>query len=184
LNGIGEAALEVQQIVEQLGFEFCIIGGLAVVYWGHPRATQDIDVSLQVPLGREKQVSTTLLARLDPRIEDAVSFAEESRMLLVSASNGTPVDIALAAFPMEHAIIARSGMRELQPGLILRLISAEDLVITKAIAARPRDLADIQGIIDRQGVDLDRKQILTHLTAFCDVLETDEPLSILQQMFS
>lgn len=150
MNGIGEAAAEVEAAIQRLGLPYCIIGGLAVVYWGVPRATQDVDISLWVGLGRERKVAAQLLEQFESRFPDAVEFAVESRMLLLRASNGTPIDIALAAFPLEERIIERSSVCRLQPGLALRLISAEDLIISKAIAGRPRDWDDIRGIIDRR----------------------------------
>ncbi len=182
MNGITAAAVEIQTILEDLEFEFCIIGGLAVVYWGNPRATQDVDVSLLVPLGQEPQVASRLLQRVRARIADAESFAVESRVLLARASNGTPLDIAFAAFPLEQAAIARSRKCELQPGVPLRMISAEDLVVTKAIAARPQDGLDIRGILDRQGNRLDREQIRRELADFCQLLETDEPLQFFNEL--
>lgn len=182
MNGIGEAALEVQNILEQLGYDFCIIGGLAVTYWGNPRSTQDVDVSLLVPLGQERLTASALLRHLEGRVADAESFAAESRMLLATASNGTPIDIAFAAFPLEQAIIGRAIDCELQPDLSLRLITAEDLVVTKAIANRPQDQIDIRGIIDRQGHHLDRARLLTNLNSFCQLLETEEPLRLVRQL--
>lgn len=184
MNGIGAAAIEVQDCLEQLAHEFCVIGGLAVVFWGSPRATQDVDVSLIVELGGEAHVAAQLLHQLEPRIDHAAAFAIESRMLLAKASNGVPIDIAFASFPMEQSMIRRAGKRELLPGLELRLISAEDLVVTKAIAARPQDISDVQSIVDRQGISLDRKQVLNDLTHYCELLETDEPLLLVNRMFA
>ena len=46
MNALYEAALEVQGFFQSRQWRFCIIGGLAVVRWGQPRATQDVDFCL------------------------------------------------------------------------------------------------------------------------------------------
>ena len=173
-----------RRVGPQLEFNrsFCIISGLAVVYWGTPRSTQDVDVSLVVPLGDERAVAEHLLHSFTPRIEQAVPFAVESRILLIEASNGVSIYIAFAGFPLEQAMIERAEMCELQPGLSVRLINAEDLIISKAIAARPQDVLDIQGIIDRQGEHLDRTHIRLTLEAFCSLLETNDPIQLVDAM--
>lgn len=183
MNGIGDAALEIQTRLDDLGHSFCIIGGLAAVYWGTPRSTQDVDVSLLVPLGDERNVADALLKHFAARIDDAADFAVQSRVLLIHASNGVPLDIAFAAFPLEQAMIERSQICELQPGLQLRLMTAEDLIVTKAIAARPQDELDIGGIIDRQGSHLNRLQVETDVQRFCDLIEDDAPMRLVARLF-
>ncbi len=46
MNGLFEAAFEVQTFMQARSWSFCLIGGLAVIRWGEPRMTQDIDLSL------------------------------------------------------------------------------------------------------------------------------------------
>ena len=63
---------------------------------------------------------------------------------------------------------------ELEPDKIVRFCSAEDLIVHKAVAGRPQDLRDIEGIIYRQGAALDAATIRRWLSAFADVLEQPE----------
>lgn len=62
---------------------------------------------------------------------------------------GLAVDISLALPGYEEALFARALDYALRPGQTIRLCSAEDLVIHKAVAGRPQDLIDIQGVVDR-----------------------------------
>jgi hypothetical protein len=39
MNAIVEAAVEIQNFLQARGWRFCVIGGLAVIRWGQPRAT-------------------------------------------------------------------------------------------------------------------------------------------------
>ena len=45
------AAIEIQQFCQAREWQFCIIGGLAVLRWGEPRATQDVDITLLTGFG-------------------------------------------------------------------------------------------------------------------------------------
>ena len=52
----------------------------------------------------------------------------------------------------------------------VKLCSAEDLIIHKAVAGRPQDLHDIEGVVLRQGTRLDVSYIRSWLTEFADLL--------------
>ena len=112
---------------------------------------------------------------LDRRpLPDALDFARQHRVLLVRASNGIPLDISLGLPGYEEEVMKRATVWEPEPGQTLRLCSAEDLIIHKAIAGRPQDLRDIEGVIYRQGEALDSAYIHRWLAAFAEVLEQPE----------
>lgn len=67
------------------GWEFCVIGGLAVQRWGEPRTTLDADLTLFTGIGEEEQYATALLGRFSSRMTDALTFALSRRVLLLSA---------------------------------------------------------------------------------------------------
>lgn len=163
MNAIYRAAIEAQTFLRKQGWPYCIIGGLAVIRWGNPRATQDVDISLLTELGREEDYIERLLMAFAPRIDEAGEFAQQSRVLLLSATNGVPLDIALAAFPFEELVISRASEFKFARGVSLRTAAAEDLVVLKAFAGRPQDWIDVEGIVIRQGATLDWHYIEEHL---------------------
>jgi hypothetical protein len=57
--------------------------------------------------------------------------------------------------------------------LRLPLVTAEDLVIMKAVARRRQDIGDIEAVLDRHP-DLDLQRIRHHLREFSSVLEMPE----------
>ena len=183
MNPLFEAALELQQFLQHRGWKFCIIGGLAVVRWGQPRATQDVDVTLMTGLGSEAQYVDPLLESFSGRLPDTRQFALENRVLLVSASNGIPLDITLAAYAYEEQIISRATAFEYVPGVPLTTASAEDLIILKAFAARDQDWVDIKSILIRQQGKLDKKLILSELTPLVELKEEPEILDRLKKLF-
>jgi hypothetical protein len=66
---------------------------------------------------------------------------------------------------------------ELEPGKAVLFCSAEDLIIHKAIAGRPQDVRDVEGIVYRQGASLDAHYIRHWLRAFADLLENPRILT-------
>jgi hypothetical protein len=157
-----KAAREVQDALETTGMPFCFIGGLAVLHWGEPRLTRDLDLTVLAGWGEEEEVVDTILAVLQPRIEEARSFALENRVLLLKSSGGIPIDLALGALPFEESATTRASNIPFAE-IPLRICTAEDLVIMKAFANRPRDWSDIQGIVLRQGGKLDIAYIMEQL---------------------
>ena len=144
---VSEAKI-VQDFVEDQGWPFCIIGGLALLRWGEPRLTRGIDISLFADFGDEDRFSDVLLTRFTARIPDACDFARRHRVLLLSTPSGRGLDVAYAGLPLERDLIRRSSKTDYQPGIALRTCSAEDLVVLRAFAARPQDWVDI----DRKSV--------------------------------
>ncbi len=155
MNPLYAAAAEVQEFFQQRGWRFCFIGGLALARWGEPRATQDVDVTLFTGFGGEGPYIDALLGRFKARTSDAAEFARRSRVVLISASNGIPVDLALGAVPFEEEAVRRATPFEFAPGVSLITCSAEDLIVLKAFADRDQDWADVEGIVARQGSRLD-----------------------------
>lgn len=149
------AAREVLDALERAGHHACLIGGMAVSRWGEPRATTDADLSVIAPYGDEESVIDALLRVFPPRTADARGFALANRVVLIRATNGVAVDVALAAFPFELEALDAASDWELAPGTVVRTCSAEHLVVYKLVATRPRDLLDVETIVRRQGPKLD-----------------------------
>lgn len=91
MNPILEAAAEIDRFCTERGLNFCIIGGLAVLRWGQPRLTRDVDLTIVAGFGGEESVIDPLLEQFDGRLDDAKAFALRHRVLLLRASNAVPV---------------------------------------------------------------------------------------------
>ena len=162
MDDLIRAAHEVQNAMEKLEIPFCFIGGLANLHWGEPRLTQDIDVTILVELGEEEVVIDQLLSLIPARFSDSREFALESRVLLLKTQEGISVDLALGALAFETTLIDRA--KEVSfAGYELKICSAEDLVVLKAFANRPRDWSDVEGIFLRQSGKLDLSYVLDTL---------------------
>jgi hypothetical protein len=155
-------------------WEFCIIGGLAVQRWGEPHAL-GADITLLTGWGEEDPYVTAILNRFASRIPDGREFALQHRVVLIRASNGRDVDIALGALPFEAGMVRRATAVEFAPGIVLLCCTAEDLFIMKAFAGRPRDWLDAESIAARQTA-LDVRYILEHLAPLSELKESPEML--------
>jgi hypothetical protein len=82
-----------------------------------------------------------------PRIEDPLDFARRSRVLLMThVDSGIDLDVTFGSLSFEQAAIEKSEVHEIG-GVRVHLPRIEDLLIMKAIAGRPKDMQDIEGLL-------------------------------------
>jgi hypothetical protein len=157
-------AHELQGFLEARGWPFCFIGGVAVQHWGEPRATRDLDLTVFTGFGGEPPVIDALLSSYSGRRPDAREFALQHRVVLCATASGVPIDIALGALPFESEMTARAAHVEFEPGVALRICSAEDLCVLKAFADRLQDRADLESIARRHGARLAWDAVIARLS--------------------
>lgn len=99
-----------------------------------------------------KILELTKNAGIEPRIENALEFAQKSRVLLLRhKKSGVNIDISLGVLPFEEEVVRRSVKHD-AGALSIRLPTPEDLIILKAVAHRPKDLDDIREIAANTGI--------------------------------
>jgi hypothetical protein len=175
MNDQEAAAWEIHQFFQSLELPYAVIGGLAVQWWGEPRVTKDVDLTVVAPLDQPSSVLVQqVLNRFPARVENALDIARRSRVILIRASNDCPADISMGLPGYEDEVMRRAVEFELEPGKRVRVCSAEDLIIHKAIAGRPQDVRDIEGIVYRQRDELDAAIIRCWLQAFAELLDNPE----------
>lgn len=182
MNDILAAAAEVQNFLQAKEWSFCVIGGVALARWGQPRTTIDVDLVLLTGFGTEEPFVDELLAKFRPRREKAKEFALLNRVLLLQASNGVGIDIALSALPFEENTAKRATEFDYGQGISLLTASAEDMIVLKAFAGRPQDWVDVEGIIIRQADRLDWNLVIEELTPLCELKESPETVKQLLQL--
>jgi hypothetical protein len=161
-----------------------IIGGVAASVLGRPRMTRDVDAVVLLDSAR---LEAFLIAGsrfgFKPRLSDAVEFATHNHVLLAfHEPSKTPVDITLGFLPFEEESIARSTVVTVA-GVSFPVVSPEDLMVMKAIARRPRDLADIDSILDANP-NLDLERVRYWVSQFASLLEAPEILNDLEAILA
>jgi hypothetical protein len=135
---------------------FMLIGGQAVLLHGEPRLTQDVDVTVGVGPDRVPDLLAVCEALgLQPLPDDPGAFARETFVLpAADPATGVRVDLIFSTTPYEAQAIERAvrvnvGSRDVP------FATAEDLLLHKLFAGRPRDLEDAAGVVRRKGPELD-----------------------------
>lgn len=153
------AELDIRGLLKELVAEevdFLIIGGVAVGYHGHVRATKDVDV-VPAPDAANLERLARVLVRLEAEIEGADDFdVNELPNPLDPAVLGEGGNWVLATrlgrldimqWIGDEALwerLAPAAIEDEVGGLKIKMISYEDLVALKRLAGRPEDLADLQ----------------------------------------
>jgi hypothetical protein len=161
----------VQRVLFHFHNQGMVIGGVATSLLGKPRLTADVDVLLFLSMDMLPElVEVATREGLVPRFADAEAFARQSRvLLLVHQESGLPVDISLGALPFEAEAVERSTVYR-EGSVTIRIPTPEDLIILKSVAHRPKDLTDIQALIECSP-NLDRARIRGWVAQFAEVLD-------------
>jgi len=114
---------------------------------GRPRLTRDVDVLLVDEDRWPGFLAAGAAYGFVPRRRDTLTFAQQTRVLLVRHEpSGLDADVVLGSLPFEKETVARAVWVEVS-GVRVPLPRPEDLIIMKAMAHRPHDLADIEAIL-------------------------------------
>jgi predicted nucleotidyltransferase len=168
-----KALQEINAFLRKEKVKYMIIGGIALQYWGEPRFTRDVDITVMAGSNEESIFIKRILAVFKPRIKDAESFAFKNRVILIFSSNGIEIDISLGIPGYESESIKRVKRIKIENNFF-PIVSAEDLIIHKMVASRARDVEDIKGILIRQREKLDVRYIRHWLKIFADILGKKE----------
>lgn len=162
-----------------------VIGGVAASLLGRPRVTRDVDAVVLLDEGRwSKFLATGARFGFTPRLSDTLAFAQKARVLLVRHEpSGIDVDVAFGALPFEEEAIARAIWIDLGGDVRLPLPAPEDLIIMKAVAHRPRDLADIESVLDVHP-KLDLRRVRRWVREFSAALEMPDILNDLETILT
>lgn len=164
----------IKRIAEELSrlkIPYMIIGGQAVLHYGEPRLTKDIDITLGVGLEKLPVIKDAALALgLKIEIDDADSFVKETMVLPTSEpKSGIRVDLIFSFSPFERAAISRAK-EVAYDDTPVRFASLEDLIIHKIVAGRARDIEDVRSIV-LKNPGYDKEYIKGWLSDFDQVLD-------------
>ncbi|HYO47844.1 MAG TPA: nucleotidyl transferase AbiEii/AbiGii toxin family protein [Gemmatimonadota bacterium] len=156
--------------LETRDIPFMLIGGQAVLLHGEPRLTADVDVTLGVsPDELETVLDAARAAGLVILPEDPEVFVRETFVLPAAQPNtGIRVDLIFSTTLYESQAIERA-VRVSVGGRDVPFASAEDLLLHKLFAGRPRDLEDAAGVVRRKHEEIDWEYIERWVEEFAAV---------------
>src|SRR5215813_3234041 len=127
---------------------YALIGGIAVGFIAQPRLTEDIDALIWLDFDLLSDfLESGRSYGFVPRIAEPIEFARKARVLLVThEETNTGIDLSCGALPFEQELLDRAHEISADSSL-LKVATAEDLVILKAVAHRQQDLIDIDNLL-------------------------------------
>jgi len=154
MNGLENALLSIVNIFNQLRIPYMIIGGLANVVWGESRSTLDIDITIWA---KEKEIES-IVKRISKEFKlvpkQPLEFIRETRVLPLDSKAGVRIDLIFGVSPFEETAIKRAVQIPVA-GMPVNFCTPEDLILSKMISDREKDLNDAREIILRQHGKLD-----------------------------
>jgi predicted nucleotidyltransferase len=163
-----------EKLARELGkkkIPYMIIGGQAVLAYGEPRLTRDIDLTLGWDADRAEDIMA-LAETLGWKVlsERPREFARETMVLpCQDPDSGIRIDFIFSFSPYEAEAIRRVKRLKIRQTEVC-FASVEDLIIHKMVAGRARDWEDVRNVLLRNPV-LDQAYIGRWLTDFQSALE-------------
>ena len=148
---------------------YMVIGGQAVLLYGEPRLTKDIDIILGIGIEGLKEVNNIIIQKLNLKALVDENFVQNTMVLLaMDEKTGIRVDFIFSFSLYEKQAIKRAS--DIKFGnTIVKFASLEDLIIHKIIAGRAIDIEDIRSII-LKNPDYNTKYIKRWLQEFDKLL--------------
>lgn len=172
LAPIAEVLEAFGRAMRERGARWYVYGGQAVLAYGRPRMTADVDITVDIGGASAGELLTTLekygFEATFPLSDELL--AQLKLLRVVHVRTEVPLDVVIATGGVEQMVLARVCTVELA-GVEVPLISVEDLIALKVLAGRRKDLDDVRGVLAAQHgrVDLERTRAL--LTMFERSLE-------------
>lgn len=154
------------------GLPYMVFGGQAVLLYGEPRLTRDIDVTLGVDPSQTAAI-IDMIRGLGFHVltQKPEEFVRETLVLpALEPESGVRIDFVFSLSQFERAAIQRSRPVDVD-GISVQFISLEDLIVMKLLASRPRDLEDVASIL-RKNRNFDRNHVERWLCEFDRELDT------------
>lgn len=173
---------KIAKILQELKIPYLVTGGVAVVAWGRPRFTADIDVVIELKREKVKQLVQTLIK--EGYIDEGVvneALKYQSEFNFIDQEAGIKVDFwILKQDDFDQSRLKRRIAKKVLNQNVY-FISPEDLILMKLLwhqqSQSTRQLEDIQSIT----VILKDKLDFAYLRKWAKKLNT---LGVLEEMIS
>lgn len=144
-----------EKLLEKLALEldrrdvpYMIIGGQAVLAYGEPRLTRDIDLTLGWDTDHLNDILGVVSA-LEWKVlpEKPLDFAQETMVLpCQDLQSGIRIDFIFSFSPYEQKAVGRAQKFKIGQTEVC-FATVEDLIIHKLVAGRPRDWEDVKNVL-------------------------------------
>lgn len=161
-------------MLESRSIRSAVIGGLAVSLRGLPRMTVDVDLVIQADvddgLRLVRDLPSTPFLPLFDGVEEVVASA--FILPIRHRVTGVRVDLAIGMSGFEREAVSRATPVAVGAATI-PVVCIEDLLVMKALAGRPQDEADLQGLVDVQRDAIDWERCLATARSLGEAIAVD-----------
>jgi predicted nucleotidyltransferase len=165
-------------VLDDNEYAYAVIGGIAVQRLGRSRYTHDIDLKVLIPDTDYDPVRDLIRSAFPERGRPELP---QNPLIVDVRIGGVIVDFLLTLPGYEEAIVERAACHDLD-GLEVWICSAEDLIVQKAAAGRPKDWDDIEGVLIEQHGRLDMEYVNHWIEQFAEALADSEMLRQFRQV--
>jgi len=155
VSALGEALRSLSRVLDERGLRWFVFGAQAVAIRGAPRATQDVDVTVEVSRVHLRPLVEALeaegIGHRNPEI--AEELLDSGAVLPMSHPSGMEIDLVLAGSGLEDLALDRATRVRIEE-VDVPVAHATDLVVMKALAGRGKDLEDIRAVLAGGDVDV------------------------------
>jgi len=125
-----------------------VIGGQAVLVYGEPRLTKDIDITLGIGVDKLRELITLVRnLKLKILVDDHEDFVKKTMVLpVLDNKSGIRIDFIFSFSTYEQQAIERAKKVKIS-NTYVKFASLEDVIIHKMIAGRARDIEDIKSML-------------------------------------
>lgn len=183
MTAIEKALQEIALFLETNNIPYMVIGGIANIVWGSPRTTVDIDVTINV---EDDKINSTIDAasqQFKCLVNKPTHFVEETRVLPLQTKRGVRIDLIFGRLSYEKDAILRAKAQEFGEAIV-RICSAEDLIIHKIVSERPKDRDDVKELIAKRRQSLDRAYLDPIVEGLSKELDQPDILDFYRSCFS
>jgi predicted nucleotidyltransferase len=158
---------KIAESLDEAKIAYMIIGGQAVLLYGTPRLTRDIDITLGIDTDKFcliEKICKVLKLKMLP--QDPEQFAKETKVLPAEETNSRiRVDFIFSFTPYERQAMKKTKKASLG-GYPVKFAACEDVIIHKMLAGRAIDEEDVKNILLKNKTSINFKYIKKWLSEF------------------
>lgn len=164
MNALIQLINTVSRYLQAEGIPHALVGGICVAIWGRPRATEDVDMLLDI---KEEQLEAFGAHLKEHGIKMNMDkarkgLAEGKAFPLYDSWSIHWVDARPPARPIDRMTLERATTVELSEETV-PIATPEDAILGKLVDPRSQDLLDARSIILRKSDELDFDYLLNRV---------------------
>jgi len=158
-GAVNEVLRNFAAAMQEQRLRWYLFGAQAAIIWGSPRLSADVDVTADIEASALDDSIHTLDRHGFDLVASDPDFMERTPVLpFLHRASRIPLDVVLAGPGLEDEFLQRAISTDVN-GTLIPVISPEDLIVTKILAGRPKDIEDIRGVLHERRASLDLERI-------------------------